>query len=81
MFVQATIHCGCGCVSRTELQDGKQQYVCPNCKKVMDTTAYKKLTSIMGELSDWNLDAAKNASGLNEPEMRVVSLSVADLIG
>lgn len=83
MFLQATISCECGCVSRFEFQDkaGKDTYVCPcsDCGRNMDKTAYKKLTVIMAELIDWNMDMSKNAEGLHEPKMRAIALTMADM--
>lgn len=79
MFVQATISCKCGCVSRVEFQDGKHSYTCPQCKTAMAPDAYIKLEKIMCDFGDWNTEVVKNARGSNEPEMRALSLTVADL--
>lgn len=81
MYVQATIQCECGCVSRAEFQDGKHAYICPKCKKEMDKKAYSKLESIMGEFGDWNTDVLKNSAGWNEPSMRAIAITIADLQG
>lgn len=80
MFVQATIQCECGCVSRVEFQDGKHAYSCPQCKKAMDKTAYSRLEKIMCEFGDWNTDILKDAVGRGEPKMRATSLTIADLV-
>lgn len=79
MFVQAIISCECGCISRFEFQSGKDTYICPNCKKVMNENTFKNMKAIMGEFSDLNSDILKHASGLHEPEMRVASISISDL--
>ena len=79
MFVQATISCKCGCFSRVEFQDGKHSYTCPQCKAAMAPEAYIKLEKIMCDFADWNTEVVKNARGSNEPEMRALSLTVADL--
>ena len=79
MFVQATISCKCGCISRIEFQAGKHAYVCPNCKTAMNADMYSKLEKIMCDFGDWNTDVIKNPRGLNEPEMRAVTISIADL--
>lgn len=79
MFVQATIQCECGCVSRFEIQSGKKSYVCPQCKKTMEAQALSRLWTIMGELSDWNDDSVKDALGYGSPKMRAIALTVADL--
>lgn len=81
MFVQATIQCECGCVSRFEFQDGKHAYACPQCKKEMDKAAYSKLEDVMGEFGDWNTDVLKNSAGWNEPSMRAIAITIADLQG
>ena len=78
MFIQATISCKCGCVSRIEFQDGKHSYTCPQCKATMNPEAYEKLERIMGEFGDWNTDMLKNAQ--EEPKMRAITLSIADLV-
>lgn len=79
MFVQATIQCECGCVSRFEFQDGKHAYACPKCKKEMDKAAYSKLEDVMCEFGEWNTEVLKDASGLGVPKMRAITLSIADL--
>lgn len=45
MFVQATISCKCGCISRIEFQSGKHAYVCPNCKTAMNADMFIKSQS------------------------------------
>ena len=82
MYIEATISCECGTVSRFEYQDkGKMEtYVCPNCKRTMNKAAYDSLVSTMAEFGDWNTEAEKNASGLHEPKMKAVTLTVADVL-
>lgn len=78
MFVQATISCECGCVSRLELQSGKVSFVCPRCKKAMADSTYQELANIMGHFGDLNTDVLKHSTGLGEPKMRAITLSIAD---
>lgn len=79
MFVQATIQCECGCVSRSEIQSGKHLYICPKCGKAMNRDTYAKLESIMGQLADLDTDVLKYASQRREPNMRPIAITVADL--
>lgn len=79
MYIQATIQCECGCISRAEFQSGKHAYVCPKCKKEMLTSTYGKLEKIMCEFGEWNTEVLKDASGLGVPKMRAITLSIADL--
>lgn len=78
MYVQATIQCECGCVSRSEIQHGKHKYVCPKCGKSMNQDTYNKLESIMGELADLDTDVLKYAAQREEPNMRAIAITVAD---
>lgn len=80
MYIQATIQCECGCISRYEIQSPRKSYVCPKCRKSIEKKSFSKLWDIMGELSDWNEESAKDASGYGHPLMRVISLTTADLI-
>ena len=79
MFVQATIQCECGCVSRSEIQHGKHSYTCPKCGKTMNQDTYNRLETIMGQLADLDVDALKYASQRGEPSMRAIAITVADL--
>ena len=81
MFVQATIQCECGCVSRSELQGRKHSYTCPKCGKTMNQDTYNRLETIMGQLADLGVDALKYASQYGEPNMRAIAITVADLEG
>ena len=45
----------------------------------MTQEAYTKLEKIMCDFGDWNTEVLKNARGSNEPEMRALSLNIADL--
>jgi len=45
----------------------------------MNADMYSKLEKIMCDFGDWNTDVIKNPRGLNEPEMRAVTISIADL--
>ena len=74
MYIQATIQCECGCVSRVEFQDGKHAYICPQCKKAMPEIAYAELEKIMCEFGDWNTEMLKDSVGYDTPKMRAVSL-------
>ena len=79
MFVQATIQCECGCVSRSEIQRGKHSYTCPKCGKTMNQDTYNRLETIMGQLADLDIDVLKHASQRGEPNMRAIAITVADL--
>lgn len=81
MFVQATIQCGCGCISRSEIQSGKHSYICPKCGKAMDQDTYNRLETIMGQLADLDTDVLKYASQYGEPNMRTIAITVADFEG
>lgn len=79
MFVQATIQCACGCVSRSEIQSGKHSYTCPKCGKSMNQDAYNRLETIMGLLADLDVDVLKYSSQYGEPNMRAIAITVSDL--
>ncbi len=79
MFVQATIQCECGCISRVEFQAGKHTYICPRCKKTMNSNTYSKLEEIMGEFGDLSTDVLKYSSQYGEPNMRAIVITIADL--
>ncbi len=81
MYIQATIQCECGCISRAEFQSGKHAYVCPKCKKEMLASTYDKLEKIMCEFGEWNTEVLKGAAGWGEPKMRAISITIADLAG
>lgn len=81
MFVQATIQCECGCISRSELQGGRHSYVCPKCGKTMNHDTYNRLETIMGQLADLGIDTLKYASQYDEPNMRAIAITVADFEG
>ncbi len=79
MYVQATIQCSCGCLSRTEFQDGKHTYVCPNCKKTMNSNTYNRLEKVMAEFADLGTDVLKYSAQRGEPNMRAIAITIADL--
>lgn len=81
MYIQATIQCECGCISRVEFQGGKHAYVCPKCKKEMPGRTYDKLEKIMCEFGEWNTDVLKDVAGLGVPQMRAISITISDLEG
>lgn len=81
MFVQATIACECGGFFEAEFQTSEHNKcpVCPQCGKIMDSTSWKHLRSIMGELSDFNTDILKWHSERNEPLMQVPAITIRTL--
>lgn len=79
MFVQATIQCECGCISRVEFQTGNHTYICPKCKKAMNSSTYDRLEKVMCEFGDLATDVLKYSSQYGEPNMRAIAITIADL--